>query len=727
MKLSGFVVCLCMVVFWSVSCSLQTTPAQRTTVSFHVSPEGDDTNPGTETKPFKTLRHAQQFLQQNDLKGKKKITVYLHEGVYAFDQSLTFLAEDSGTKDVPILFTAYQDESVTLIGGKELLKKWFSPVEDSSILARMMSPEARNAVLSVDLHQHGIKDYGQLSLRGFPDHDPDMPHGQLKKPAPMELFYKGQRLTIARWPNAGHLTLAEVIDAGPTWDWDNDDTPEFWQSGGTFCFESQDDNLWRPEKWQQADDIWVSGFFSKAWAWNYNKVSKIDPSQKTITLRYGITEGGVLSSNATKYDQRYFYFENLLEEIDQPGEYYLDRQTGLLYVYPPNGWADNPEGLVASLLKEPVLDFQNAENIIFRGVTIEAGRGYGVRCEGTKNIVIDQCEIRNFTTGGMYIEGTGTQITNSHIHHTGGTAVHLLGGDFETLTPSGNVMRNCEIDHFGYWDKVYYPGVTLRGVGQRVSNCLIHDGPHMGMMIYGNDHLIEYNEFHSVPNELRDMSAIYVNLGERAAERGTILRRNYFHDIGLGDDIGKQGAVYFDSSTNAFVVEENLFYNIGTVASDWSVMVHGGSYIKVRNNVFVDCAKPYYAAFWLTTWGKSWIPWYEKRWNALFEKYDFSKMPHGKKYPELLRFLEEDRLIPDNNLFKRNVIYNPSKPLVGKAVEIDDADEKVLRQKDNWLTNEDPGFENAKEKDFRFREDAQVFEKIPGFNDIPFEKMGLKK
>ncbi|MHC4468854.1 MAG: right-handed parallel beta-helix repeat-containing protein, partial [Planctomycetota bacterium] len=106
-----------------MSCSLQTTPAQRTTVSFHVSPEGDDTNPGTETKPFKTLRHAQQFLQQNDLKGKKKITVYLHEGVYAFDQSLTFLAEDSGTKDVPILFTAYQDESVTLIGGKELLKK----------------------------------------------------------------------------------------------------------------------------------------------------------------------------------------------------------------------------------------------------------------------------------------------------------------------------------------------------------------------------------------------------------------------------------------------------------------------------------------------------------------------------------------------------------------------------------------------------------------------------
>ena len=149
--------------------------------------------------------------------------------------------------------------------------------------------------------------------------------------------------------------------------------------------------------------------------------------------------------------------------------------------------------------------------------------------------------------------------------------------------------------------------------------------------------------------------------------------------------------------------------------------------MKVRNNVFVDCTKPYFTAFWLTTWGKSWIPWYEKRWNALFKKYDFASMPHGKKYPELLRFLEEDRLVPENNAFERNVIYNPSKPVVGKAISISNAGKEVLLQKDNWFPNEDPGFVNANEKDFRFREDAKVFEKIPGFNDIHFEKMGLKK
>ena len=87
------------------------------------------------------------------------------------------------------------------------------------------------------------------------------------------------------------------------------------------------------------------------------------------------------------------------------------------------------------MLADPVLDFQKCENIVFRGITIEGGRDFAVRCQDSRGIVIDQCEIRNFTTGGMYIDAYETQITNSHIHHTGGTAIHLLGGDFETLTP----------------------------------------------------------------------------------------------------------------------------------------------------------------------------------------------------------------------------------------------------------------------------------------------------
>ena len=162
MKQRGFIFCMCLIVLCSVSCNSQVTSKNDNSVVFHVSLDGEDTNPGSETKPFRTLQHAQQVLKLNQLKGKKMITVYLHEGVYAFDESLIFTDVDSGTKDSPIVFTAYQDQTVKFIGGKELPKKWFGSIKNPVILERIISPKARKAVLSVNLHEHGIKEYGQL-------------------------------------------------------------------------------------------------------------------------------------------------------------------------------------------------------------------------------------------------------------------------------------------------------------------------------------------------------------------------------------------------------------------------------------------------------------------------------------------------------------------------------------------------------------------------------------
>jgi hypothetical protein len=44
---------------------------------------------------------------------------------------------------------------------------------------------------------------------------------------------------------------------------------------------------------------------------------------------------------------------------------------------------------------------------------------------------------------------------------------------------------------------------------------------------------------------------------------------------------------------------------------------------------------------------------------------------------------------------------------------------------DNWITDADPGFVEAASGDFRLRPDAQVFTRLPGFQSIPLEKMGL--
>jgi len=43
------------------------------------------------------------------------------------------------------------------------------------------------------------------------------------------------------------------------------------------------------------------------------------------------------------------------------------------------------------------------------------------------------------------------------------------------------------------------------------------------------------------------------------------------------------------------------------------------------------------------------------------------------------------------------------------------------------MTASDPGFVNAARGDFRLRPDAAVFDRLPGFKPIPFEKIGLVK
>ena len=49
----------------------------------------------------------------------------------------------------------------------------------------------------------------------------------------------------------------------------------------------------------------------------------------------------------------------------------------------------------------------------------------------------------------------------------------------------------------------------------------------------------------------------------------------------------------------------------------------------------------------------------------------------------------------------------------------------LLLEKDNWSTDTDPGFENAEQNDFRLKKDSAIFTHIPGFEPIPFDRIGL--
>lgn len=93
-------------------------------VKFYISPQGDDCNPGTFEKPFKSIGYAQSQVRECDELGKHPITIYLRAGTYYLEQPIIFTSEDSGTPDSPVTYTAYQSEKVIISGGALLALDW---------------------------------------------------------------------------------------------------------------------------------------------------------------------------------------------------------------------------------------------------------------------------------------------------------------------------------------------------------------------------------------------------------------------------------------------------------------------------------------------------------------------------------------------------------------------------------------------------------------------------
>ncbi|KAF9118043.1 hypothetical protein BGX30_004879 [Mortierella sp. GBA39] len=645
--------------------------AKPTGKSLYVATTGSDTNNGSENHPFKTLEKARDAIRK--LKAKDGlpaggVTVYLREGRYERSGSFDLNEQDSGEAGKPIKYTAYPGEEVILSGSKRIEKSAFTPVTDQAILNRIISPEARPKVLVADLAGQGITDYGEQSRHGY------YLANDLSKVPPM--YVNGQGMTLARWPNQG-----------------------------------------------TADDIWLDGIFGYSWEWSYNKIASIDTAAKTITLRYGEMSG--LLKN---WYPDFHFAQNLLEEIDMPGEYYIDRQAGKLYFLPNAEFTAANPTIEVTMLKTPMINALNASYIDFSELVMEDGRDSAAVIMGGSHVRILNSEIRNFTNSGVLVNtqsrfyyndfqgvpGTDHAIVSTHIHHIGGTAVTLTGGDKTTLQPGNNVVENSHIHDFAYYHKAYNPGVLLSGVGNRMAHNELHDAPHPGVLIFGNDHVVEYNNIYDVCKTFSDLGAIYMNAGETPQQRGTVIRRNYFHNIGESK-AGVEG-VYPDNFTMGLQIDENIFYKMGNSA----IKNNGGAHILSRNNIFVDSKVPYdYADIYLGDQPDNQIPKnYMPKWQALFAaNNDFVGTPYLTKYPELANFFTENRYYPDTNTFQGNVIYNPTIPR-STTTNANGAYDKfgLVQYANNFVTTEDPGFVNLARGDLSLR---------PAFPTSRLEKSAL--
>jgi hypothetical protein len=657
-------------------------------VEFFVSPAGHDANPGNAEKPFATLeqaRHALRQQHQADGKPSGTSTIWLRGGDYLRTTAFELSAADSGTAEAPVVWRSYPNETARLIGGRTLAG--FQAVTDPAVLGRL-DERARTAVRQIDLRALGISDFGAMRSRGF---------GRPTTPAHCELFCDGKPMTLARWPNEGTWSsIAGFPDATARGD---DHGGKIGSLEGGFTIDSD-----RPFRWQDTGDLWVHGYWAWDWANSYERVASWDKASKLIKTApphglYGFRKG-----------QR-FYFLNILEELDQPGEWFLDRTAGVLYFWPPKE-LDESCSVTLSLLEQPLVRLSGVSHVTFQGLTLEAARADAVVVQGGAANIVRDCVIRNIGDWGARIDGgNGHGVVGCDIFDTGDGGVSMQGGDRQSLAPAGHFVENCHFVRQGRWSKCYVPAVLIGGVGMRASHNLIHDHPHCAILFGGNDHLIEFNEIHHIALETGDVGAIYT--GRDWTCRGNRIRHNFIHHTG-GVGMGSMG-VYMDDCASGTEVFGNVFYKV-----HWAMFIGGGRDHRVENNLFVDCDP----AVRMDGRGLDTSPvWF----NMV---YDYMKKQLAAVPPELYRtrypqirdldryYAKTDGVPPENNLLARNVC-------VGKWLEVGwHAKPEMLKLEQNYV-GADPGFAAPDKLDFQIRADSPVW--AVGFQAIPFEQIGLRR
>ena len=646
--------------------------AERT---FHVAPDGRDSNPGTEAAPFATLSQARDAIRTlKSAKGipENGVIVQVRGGEYFLGETFELTTRDSGTRSAPVVYRNTPGEEVRLTGGRAVTG--FQPIRDEAVRNRLR-PKARSRVLVADLKGLGIEDYGEMRRRGF---------GIGTRPAALELFFKDEPMQMARYPNEGWLEITGAPKGA---------------DGGEFTYADG-----RPRSWQDREDLWVHGYWKHPWADSYEKVKRLDAEEDRVVTYpphgvYGYHKG-----------QR-FYFLNVLEELDRPGEWYLDRQTGRLYFWPP-GDIDSCRAVVS--ISDLLVSLEDVSHVRIQGFIFEAARGDAITISGGTENKIAGCVFRNMGNRAVVIGGGRKQgVLSCDIYHTGEGGIRLSGGDRKTLTPAHLYAENNHIHHFSRRCRTYRPAISLHGVGNRISHNLMHHGPHTAVLFGGNENVLEFNEIHHVCQKTGDVGAFYA--GRDWTQRGNVVRHNFFHHISGPYTHGAM-SVYLDDAFSGTTILGNVFFKAAHAA-----FIGGGRDNKVLNNVFVDC----HPAVHIDARGLGWAKDYSSRgggWH-MYEKLrrvNHDEPPYSTRYPHLANIAEDDPQAPKYNVVRRNLCVG------GKWLDISSQIEENWNTiGNNLVTEHDPGFVNLDGMDLRLKDNSEPFHRIDGFERIPFEEMGL--
>ncbi len=647
------------------SCSL----VEKSTV-LHVSAIGSDHNSGTKRSPVNSLEKAREMVRSLREKSPgKAVTVYIQGGIYYLEEPLVLSSGDSGNEKAPVVYKAAGGEIPVFTGSRDL-KNWqlLSESEKGAIL-----PEGvRTKIYFTDVKAAGINDLGDPTEIGL-------------RP---ELFCNGELQTLARWPNNGFVKAG--LAKG-----DTKTPPNYAHTRGTkegiFEYTGK-----RMEQWRSEPDVRLGGYWYWDWSDEFQKVERVDTGSRTIVLKQPYHNYGYRDS------LRYFGL-NLFCEIDEPGEWYLDRTQGLLYWLPPAGIDPNQAKITLSVFSAPfMVEMKECSNVTLQGLTFRESRGSAVIIQNGTNCKVSDCRIECFGKDGIHIEGgTGHGISGCMLRNFGCGGIHMKGGERKNLVPASHFVENSAVENFSLFKRTYQPAVFAEGCGLRISNNRFKNSSSSALRLEGNDITVEFNEISHVVNESDDQGAL--DIWNNPSYRGILIRCNRWTDIKGGTRHGAAG-VRLDDMISGVTVYGNIFERCGSL-NFGGVQIHGGKDNLVENNLFYNCP----AAVSFSSWGQErWIRQLDSPeiMNKIYEEVDIRSGLFQNRYPELKNI----RLDADVNVIKNNLLVDCQSLFLRE-------NNKQISESNNSLLSGGKGVEA-----FCKPEVLQQF----GMQSIPLEKIGPK-
>jgi parallel beta-helix repeat protein len=503
--------------------------------------------------PYRSLDEARDRIRSLRRSGSSgPFTVQVRAGTYRLTEPFVLKPEDSGSENAPVVYRAYPGERVVISGGRVLDEEW-SP-GPGRISTKQIA---------------GVKD-GEWYFR--------------------QLFVNGRRAQRARTPNLGYYRIH-----GPS----SQDKP--------FRLKYTGSDIQKEWAGSGAEAVILLG-----WTGLRQQIVRVD-------LREGVA---ILSGDAggnhvgvpQDVDARYF-IENAPDGLDYPGEWYLDRGTGLLSYWPLGGETLDRLELVAPTVSELVrlegdpgrnqfvrhitfrdLHFEHADWVLppeghadYPQAAVRVGAAF--QAEGAEDCAIENSSFRRL--GGYAIwfaEGCKrNRIVGNHISDIGGGGIKIGETEMHEDPARQNFDHVIEDNHIHHLGQVYPEAVGI-WIGQSsrssIAHNTIHDLYYTGISVgwtwgyepnQSDGHRIEYNHIYEVgKNTLNDLGAIYT-LGQQP---NTVIRNNLIHDITSYAERGR--CIYLDEGSVGILVENNVVYR----CKSSGFHLHYGRDNLIRNNIF---------------------------------------------------------------------------------------------------------------------------------------------